>query len=129
MAAVVLATLAACSHHVATSPQSCPRETPLPPGANPRAAVTAAATKAIPTLYPGTQHTRYQVTALYPAGTSAGGGFGGIPAGMCGATVGARTWIVELHFPAFDKSSADLAQGQLFLSRFKDGWKVWFQYH
>ena len=55
--------------------------------------------------------------------------FGAIPGGMCGATVGARTWVVELHFPAYDKTSADLAQGQLFLSRFKDGWKVWFQYH
>ena len=89
----------------------------------------AAASKAVPSLYPGRDHARYTVTAAYPAASNAGSGFGAIPAGMCGATVGARTWVVELHFPAFDKTSADLAQGQLFLSRFKDGWKVWFQYH
>lgn len=129
VAVSALALTAACSHHSATSPQHCPRETPLPAGPNARADALAAAKKAIPSLYPGREHERYEVTAVYAAGTNGGGGFGGIPAGMCGPTIGARTWIVELHFPAYDKTSADLSQGQLFLSRFRRGWNVWFQYH
>ena len=34
----------------------------------------------------------------------------------------------KLSFPKM-LPSANLSAGQLFLSRFQDGWKVWFQYH
>jgi len=105
----------------------CPSETPLDPGAGARDAAIAAAEAAVPQRYPPhVDVAGFQVAKAYPADASSG--YGAIAYGLCGATVGQRTWVVELSFPKM-APSADLSAGQLFLSRFPDGWKVWFQYH
>jgi hypothetical protein len=110
-----------------TPDRHCPSETPLDPGAGAKDAAIAAAQAAVPQRYP--PHIDiggFQVTDAYPADPSSG--YGSIAYGLCGATVGQRTWVVELSFPRM-APSVDLSAGQLFLSRFPDGWKVWFQYH
>ena len=105
----------------------CPRETPLDPGPNARAAATAAAEAAVPQRYGRPiDTTGFQVARVYPADLASG--YGPVAYGLCGSEVGQRTWVVELSFPKM-LPSADLSAGQLFLSRFQDGWKVWFQYH
>jgi len=105
----------------------CPAEAPLDPGADPMSMATAAATAAVPQRYPPRiDITGFQVTNAYPADPAAG--YGAIAYGLCGNDVGQRTWVVELSFPKM-LPSIDLSSGQLFLSRFAGGWKVWFQYH
>ena len=112
----------------AASPASvCPLATPLDPGPDARAAATAAAVAEVPKRYPPhIDTTGFQVSNAYLADPSSG--FGSIAFGLCGTAIGQRTWVVELFFPKM-LPSADLSAGQLFLSRFPDGWKVWFQYH
>ena len=111
----------------ATPDSHCPSETPLDPGAGARDAAVAAAEAAVPQRYPPhIDIAGFAVTDAYPADPSSG--YGSIAYGLCGATVGQRTWVVELSFPRM-APSVDLSAGQLFLSRFPDGWKVWFQYH
>jgi hypothetical protein len=105
----------------------CPSDTPLEPGAGARDAAIAAAEAAVPQRYPPhIDVAGFRVTDAYPADPSSG--YGSIAYGLCGAIVGQRTWVVELSFPKM-APSVDLSAGQLFLSRFPDGWKVWFQYH
>jgi hypothetical protein len=112
---------------VATTGNHCPTETLLDAGPDARAAATAAAVAAVAQRYPPhVDIAGFQVTNAYPADPSSG--YGAIAYGLCGASVGERTWVVELSFPKM-APSVDLAAGQLFLSRFADGWKVWFQYH
>jgi hypothetical protein len=76
---------------------------------------------AVAKIYTNINTNGYRVTSAAPAG---GGGFGAIPAGMCGPLVGSRTYVVQLSFPAM-APSASLSQGQLFVSRFTQGWQVW----
>ena len=105
----------------------CPSQTPLEPGAGAREAAVAAAEAAVPKRYPPhIDITGFKVADAYAADPSSG--YGSIAYGLCGAAVGQRTWVVELSFPKM-APSVDLSAGQLFLSRFPDGWKVWFQYH
>ena len=79
----------------------------------------------VPQRYSNLHFRSFVVTRVYPAGPT---GFGGIAYAMCGNVVGSRTWIVELVFPE-ELPSASASQGQLFVSRYADGWRVWFQYH
>ena len=110
-----------------TPDSHCPSETPLDPGAGARDAAIAAAEAAVPQRYPPhIDVAGFRVTDAYAADPSSG--YGSIAYGLCGTTVGQRTWVVELSFPRM-APSVDLSAGQLFLSRFPDGWKVWFQYH
>jgi hypothetical protein len=110
-----------------TPDSHCPSETPLDPGAGAKDAAVAAAEAAVPQRYPThIDIAGFRVTDAYPADPSSG--YGSIAYGLCGATVGQRTWVVELSFPRM-APSVDLSAGQLFLSRFPAGWKVWFQYH
>jgi hypothetical protein len=110
-----------------TPDSHCPSETPLDPGAGAGNAAMAAAEAAVPQRYPPhIDVAGFRVTDAYPADPSSG--YGSIAYGLCGAIVGQRTWVVELSFPKM-APSVDLSAGQLFLSRFPDGWKVWFQYH
>jgi hypothetical protein len=105
----------------------CPSQTPLDPGADAKAAATAAAKAAVPQRYPAhIDIAGFRVTDAYAADPASG--YGVIAYGLCGQAVGQRTWVVELSFPNM-APSVDLSAGQLFLSRFPDGWKVWFQYH
>jgi hypothetical protein len=110
------------------SPDSrCPSETPLDPGPDANAAATAAATEAVPQRYPPhIDVTGFRVTDAYAADPS--WSYGAIAYGLCGDVVGHRTWVVELSFPKM-APSVNLSAGQLFVSRFPEGWKVWFQYH
>jgi hypothetical protein len=111
----------------ATPDSHCPSQTPLDPGADAKAAATAAAVAAVPQRYPPhTDIAGFRVTDVYAADPASG--YGSIAYGLCGQAVGRRTWVVELSFPKM-APSVDLSAGQLFLSRFPDGWKVWFQYH
>jgi hypothetical protein len=131
---LTLTALAACARAAtpgavvpATPASNCPTATVLDPGPDARTAATAAAVAAVPQRYrPHIDTTGFQVTNAYPADPSAG--FGAIAYGLCGAAIGQRTWVVELSFPKM-APSVSLSEGQLFLSRFTDGWKVWFQYH
>jgi hypothetical protein len=111
----------------ATPDSHCPSQTPLDPGADAKTAATAAARAAVPQRYPPhIDIAGFRVTDAYAADPASG--YGAIAYGLCGQVVGQRTWVVELSFPKM-APSVDLSAGQLFLSRFPDGWKVWFQYH
>ena len=111
----------------ATPDSHCPSQTPLDPGADAKSAATAAAQAAVPQRYPPhIDITGFRVTDAYAADPASG--YGSIAYGLCGQVVGQRTWVVELSFPKM-APSVDLSAGQLFLSRFPDGWRVWFQYH
>jgi hypothetical protein len=111
----------------ATPDSHCPSQTPLDPGADAKTAATAVAEAAVPKRYPPhIDIAGFRVTDAYAADPALG--YGAIAYGLCGQVVGQRTWVVELSFPKM-APSVDLSAGQLFLSRFPDGWKVWFQYH
>jgi len=100
----------------------CPAD-PLEPGPAAKQEAIAAVGRS---LQAGKQPERdYQIEKAYPAMR---GGFGAIALHLCGRTVGARTWVVEVRFPKLEPS-ASLSQGQAFVSRFRSGWKVWYRYH
>lgn len=47
----------------------------------------------------------------------------------CGATVGARTAEVDVVLPKLERVSASLSQLSYFVSRTRDGWRVWQRIH
>lgn len=105
----------------------CPTVLPLVPGGDAAAQAKAAAVKLVPTIYSPEATKDFTVTALYPAGASGSSGYGTIAYGTCGKTIGDRTWVVEVHFPHM--GGASIGNGQLFVSEFSAGWKVWYRYH
>jgi hypothetical protein len=105
----------------------CPTVLPLVPGADAAAQAKAAAVKLVPTIYSPEATKDFTVTAVYPAGASGSSGYGTIAYGTCGKTIGDRTWVVEVHFPHM--GGASIGNGQLFVSEFSIGWKVWYRYH
>jgi hypothetical protein len=107
----------------------CPTVLPLVPGPDAAAQAKAAAVKVVPTIYPPEPTKDFTVTAVYPASTGGPYGYGTIAYGTCGKTIGDRTWVVEVHFPHDPMGSASTGNGQLFLSEFSTGWKVWYRYH
>jgi stage V sporulation protein SpoVS len=109
----------------------CPTVLPVAPGADAAAQAKAAAVKVVPTIYPPEPTKDFTVTAVYPASSSlnGGSGYGAIAYGTCGKTIGDRTWVVEVHFPHDPMGSASTGNGQLFVSEFATGWKVWYRYH
>jgi hypothetical protein len=113
----------AASHHA-----GCPSQPLLAPGPDARSAARAAAVAAIPRLYGPTQRNNYIIGTVTSAAALPDDRVTAIPFGMCGSTVGSRTWVVEMTFPD-EAPSASLSSGQLFLGRFSNGWRVWFQYH
>jgi hypothetical protein len=84
-----------------------------------------AAQAAVLTVYSDIRTRGFRI--LQTAAASRSTALGSIPYGMCNATVGARTWIVQILFP-LEKPSADLSHGVLFMGRFSNGWRVWFRY-
>jgi len=111
---------------------ACPTVLPLKPGADAAGQAQAAVVKAVPTIYPPEPTKDFTVTAVYPAGQSLDGGkgIGTIVYGTCGATIGDRTWVVEVHFPHDPNNSASTGNGQLFVSDFANGgWQVWLRNH
>ena len=109
----------------------CPTVLPLVPGSDAAAQAKAAVVKVVPTIYPPEPTKDFTVTAVYPASQSLDGGkgYGTIAYGTCGKTIGDRTWVVEVHFPHDPNNSASTGNGQLFVSQFSTGWKVWFRNH
>lgn len=107
----------------------CPKVLPLVPGADAAAQAKAAAVKVVPTIYPPEPTKDFTVTAVYPASASGDNGYGTIAYGTCGKTVGDRTWVVEVHFPHDPNNSGSTGNGQLFVSEFSTGWRVWYRYH
>jgi hypothetical protein len=119
--------------HVSVPPQvpstgldSCPSEMPLEPGFGASTGVHESVAANVPSIYANLDTTGYVIARVYPAAPTAG--LGAIPFGLCGTLVGSRTWVAELYFPR-ELPSADLSQGQLFLSRFASGWRPWMRYH
>jgi hypothetical protein len=110
---------------------ACPTVLPLVPGSDAAAQAKAVVIKVVPTIYPPEPTKDFTVTAVYPASSSLGGGkgYGTIAYGTCGQTIGDRTWVVEVHFPHDPNNSASTGNGQLFVSEFATGWKVWYRYH
>jgi hypothetical protein len=109
----------------------CPTVLPLTPESDAAAQAKAAAVKVVPTIYPPEPTKDFTVTSVYPASSSlnGGSGYGQIAYGTCGKTIGDRTWVVEVHFPHDPEHSASTGNGQLFVSEFRTGWKVWYRYH
>src|SRR5258705_13634062 len=96
-----------------SSPNSrdCPKEVPLEPGPDARDKAIAAVRRSLRT---GPQEWRtYEIESAYPA--TNGKGFSLVAFPMCGPVVGARTWVVEIHFPKLEPS-ASMAQWQAFVS-------------
>jgi hypothetical protein len=104
---------------------NCPGQPILPPGPHASRDAVAAAQAAIPKVYSDIRTRGFRI--LQTAAASQSTALGSIPFGMCGATVGARTWVVRIVFP-LEKPSADLSHGVLFTGRFSGGWRVWFRY-
>lgn len=109
-----------------TGNPNCPSTAPLDPGRDAETEVRAAAVEAVPSVYATRDLAGWHIASVQPALPDKG--VGQIAYGMCGSFVGSRTWEVDLTFPA-DLPSASGSQGQMFLSRFPDGWRVWFTYH
>jgi hypothetical protein len=117
-----------------TSPfNRCPNPAPLPFDAQAAQNALATARAAVPRVYTNVDTAGYQITASGPASAHPQGqtnpGYYMLPYGMCGPTVGARTYVVELYFPAMASQGTDVSHGQLFLSRFPQGWQAWYRYH
>ncbi len=104
----------------------CPSETPIAPGPDAQPAAVAAVAVAVPSLYQNIRTANWSVARAYPA--DAAQGFGSVVYKLCGDQVGQHTWVVELSFPE-ELPSASTSQGQVFVSRFHEGWRVWFRYH
>ncbi len=47
---------------------------------------------------------------------------------QCGRAVAGKSLLVELFFPEF-LPSASLSQGQIFVAKTNEGWRVWYRYH
>ncbi|MBH8601429.1 hypothetical protein [Thermoactinomyces sp. CICC 23799] len=54
--------------------------------------------------------------------------YSGIAEQQCGKEVAGKSLLVELFFPEF-LPSASLSQGQVFVAKTNEGWKVWYRYH
>jgi hypothetical protein len=104
---------------------NCPAKPVLVPGPHAARAAVAAAVAAIPRIYSDIRTSGYRI--LQAAAATRSTALGSVPYGMCGSTVGARTWIVRILFP-LERPSADLSHGVLFTGRFADGWRVWFRW-
>ena len=127
------ATAGPAADPVASAFNHCPNPAPLVFDANASANALATARAAVALVYTNIDTTGYQINSSGPASPSPQGqanpGYYILPYGMCGSTVGSRTYVVELYFPAMASRGTDLSHGQLFLSRFPQGWQAWYRYH
>ncbi|MBX6351213.1 MAG: hypothetical protein IRZ11_06870 [Clostridia bacterium] len=98
----------------------------LPPDEGDEARLRAVLDRIVAAHYQGSEYAGYEVTKLSPAPETMV--YGDMVANFCGEAVEASTWVLQLHFPALEPS-ASLSQGQLFVTKTKDGWDVWFRYH
>jgi hypothetical protein len=89
------------------------------------APATEAAIAEAPDLY-GPHHDR--VRADVAARARDAGARGRQVKAMCGRTIQRRTVVVSLFFPEL-RFSASLSQGTVFVSRFADGYHVWYVGH
>jgi hypothetical protein len=114
-------------HRPSTPPldsQSCPVDQPLAFGADPAAEAADAVRGSVQADHPSAQ-IGLSYGAQQPA--PAGHDYAGIPFQQCGFVIGARTWVVEVHLPDLEPSES-LSNVQYFVSRFRDGWRVWGSY-
>lgn len=70
----------------------------------------------------------YEVKRIVSLGDPAASPYSGIAERQCGKEVAGKSLLVELFFPEF-LPSASLSQGQLFVAKTNEGWKVWYRYH
>lgn len=75
--------------------------------------------------YPDPQHRQYVLTSLTLG--PEGSGYGQVAAHFCGRAVANSTWVAQLEFPKY-LPSASLSEGQLFITKTRQGWDVWFRY-
>ncbi|MGE5590359.1 MAG: hypothetical protein ACM3ZA_07055 [Bacillota bacterium] len=80
----------------------------------------------IPLHYQGPDFEGFEVVKVQTAAEA--GVYGEMVENMAGAQVAKSTFVVQLHFPKLEPS-ASMSQGQLFITRTKQGWDVWFRYH
>lgn len=80
----------------------------------------------IPLHYQGPEYEGFEVVKVQTAAEA--GVYGEMVENMAGAKVAASTFVVQLHFPRLEPS-ASMSQGQLFITRTRQGWDVWFRYH
>lgn len=114
---------------VATDPQGCPLATPLPLTKD--ADAQAAAIVADDLQSGGNQFGGpYQIQNVYkatPPPSPEAQPHAAIPYTQCDPGVGADTIIVEVYLPKA-LPSASLSQLAFFVSRFREGWRIWFIY-
>jgi hypothetical protein len=109
----------------AVAGRNCPAQPILPPGADASRLARTAARAAVPKVYTDIRIGGFEI--LQAAAATRSTALGSVPYGMCGGTVGTRTWVVQIAFP-LEKPSADLSHGVLFMGRFAGGWRVWFRW-
>ena len=107
---------------------NCPSVTPELPGRDAAMMARRAAVAAIPNLYSAKARANYKIIKVTRAKANPSDRVEAIPYGMCGELVGSRTWFVISRLPAGAPSNS-LSSSQLFLARFRGGWRVWFRYH
>lgn len=70
----------------------------------------------------------YEVKRIISLDNPEASPYSGIAEQQCGKDVAGKSLLVELFFPEF-LPSASLSQGQIFVAKTNEGWKVWYRYH
>lgn len=74
------------------------------------------------------RHQNYEVKRILSLDDPESSPYFGIAEQQCGKEVAGKSLLVELFFPEF-LPSASLSQGQIFVAKTNEGWKVWYRYH
>lgn len=74
------------------------------------------------------RYQNYEVKRIIPLSDPEASPYSGIAEQQCGKEVAEKSLLVELFFPEF-LPSASLSQGQIFVAKTNEGWKVWYRYH
>lgn len=74
------------------------------------------------------RYQNYEVKRILTLKAPESSPYSGIAEQQCGKEVAGKSLLVELFFPEF-LPSASLSQGQVFMVKTNEGWKVWYRYH
>lgn len=99
-----------------------------PLGPNAAAEISNLLPTFVPRLYPGTDHLDWKLSALVPLTTKSVSVWYGMAKNFGYRQLAQNSYLVWLKFPRL-LPSADLSQGQFFITRTRSGWVAWFQYH
>jgi hypothetical protein len=70
------------------------------------------------------RYQNYEVKRIIPLADPEASPYSEIAEQQCGQAVAGKSLLVELFFPEF-LPSASLSQGQIFVAKTDEGWKVW----